>query len=129
MLKNFLWGVILFVLNIFLLYQNYNKNFTLPIDFFIEVNQVIALVAGVIYSSQTRRFNIKHILGVASNALVFSVLISILFMVFEAPVNITFTLLLFAAIFICMFVSYALHYWLFCPDKYKRKYAVKRKSI
>lgn len=120
-MKNFIWGALLFVLNTFMLYQNYNKNFTFPMTFFIESNQMMAFIIGIVYSQQCRKFDLKHILGVASNALVFAVLTTIIFAIYGAPVNSRFTLLLFIGIFICMFVSYWLYYWLFCPTKYKKK--------
>lgn len=125
-MKNFIWGVLLFVLNIFILYQNYTKNFTFPTVFFIESNQMMAFIIGIVYSQQCRKFDLRHILGVASNSLVFSVLTTIIFAIYGAPVNLKFTMLLFIGIFICMFISYWLYYWLFCPTKYKNKY--KRKQ-
>lgn len=123
MVKNFLWGIILFFLNVFVLYLNYSKDFSLPLAFFIEFNQIIAFVVGVMYSQQCRKFDLKHILGVISNSLIYSILMSILFGIYGASVKFTFTLLLFIAIFLCMFISYSLYYWLFCPDKYKKRYA------
>lgn len=120
-MKNFLWGVLLFVLNIFLLYQNYTKNFTIPTVFFIEANQMMAFLIGLVYAQQCRKFDIPHILGVALNSAVFAILTTLLFAIYEAPVTFNFTLLLFGGIFLCMFVSYAMFYWLFCPAKYKNK--------
>lgn len=125
-MKNFLWGVLLFLLNIFILYQNYTKNFTFPTVFFIEANQMMAFLIGIVYAQQCRKFDIKHILGIASNSLVFAVLTTIVFAIYGAPVTFSFTLLLFGGIFVCMFVSYWLFYFLFCPDKYKKKYKRKK---
>ena len=125
-MKNFIWGVLLFVLNIFILYQNYTKNFTFPTDFFIESNQMMAFIIGIVYAQQCRKFDLPHILGIACNSLVFSVLITIIFAIYEAPVRFSFTILLFIGIFVCMFVSYWLYYWLFCPAKYKKKYKQKQ---
>ena len=121
-MKNFLWGVLLFILNIFILYQNYTKNFTLDAVFFIESNQMMAFLIGIIYAQQCRKFDMKHILGVVTNALVFAILTTIIFAIYGATVTFNFTILLFIGIFVCMFISYWLFYWLFCPDKYKRKY-------
>lgn len=121
-MKNFFWGVLLFILNIFILYQNYTKNFTLDTIFFIESNQMMAFLMGIIYSQQCRRFGLKPILGIATNSLVFSVLTTILFAIYGAEVKFSFTVLLFLGIFICMFVSYGMFHWLFCPKKYKRRY-------
>ena len=120
-MKNFLWGVLLFVLNIFLLYQNYTKNFSIPTVFFIEANQMMAFLIGIVYAQQCRKFNIQHILGLVLNSAIFAILTTILFAIYEAPVTVSFTLLLFGGIFLCMFISYAMFYWLFCPAKYKHK--------
>lgn len=125
-MKNFLWGVLLFVLNIFILYQNYTKNFTFPTIFFIEANQMMAFLIGIVYAQQCRKFDLEHILGVACNSLVFSVLTTIAFAIYGAPVTFNFTMLLFGGIFLCMFISYWLYYWLFCPAKYKKKYKRKK---
>lgn len=127
-MKNFLWGLILFILNIFLLYQNYTKNFTIPTVFFIESNQMMAFIVGVIYAQQCRKLDIPHILGVACNSAVFSILTTLLFAVYGAPVTFSFTLLLFGGIFSCIFISYVMFYWLFCPSKYKNKRKRKKYS-
>lgn len=128
MLKNFLWGILVFVVNLFVLYQNYAKGFSMPASYFIEVNQMITFIVGLIYSYQSRKFNLKSIMGVVYNSAIFAVLLSLLFAVYGAPVRFSFTLLVFIAVFVCMFVSYTLYYWLFCPDKYKKRYNRKRKN-
>ena len=125
-MKNFLWGVLLFILNIFILYQNYTKNFSFPTVFFIEANQMMTFLIGIIYAQQYRKFDLKHVLGIASNALVFSILTTIIFAIYEAPVTFYFTMLLFGGVFICMFISYWMYYWLFCPAKYKKKFSKKK---
>lgn len=126
-MKNFIWGVLLFVLNIFILYQNYTKNFTFPTTFFIESNQMMSFIIGIVYAQQCRKLDFRQILGIASNSFVFAILTTILFWIYGAPVKFQFTVLLFIGIFICMFISYWLYYWLFCPTKYKTKYKNKYK--
>ena len=125
-MKNFLWGILIFVLNIFLIYQNYTKNFTFSMSFFVEVNQMMAFLAGLIYSQQCRKFDLTHVLGIVSNSAIFSFLITIVFAIYGAKTSFQFTILLFVGTFICMFISYGLFYWLFCPEKYKNKYKRKK---
>lgn len=127
-MKNFLWGIILFILNIFLLYQNYSKNFTIPTVFFIESNQMMAFVIGIMYAQQCRKFDIPSVLGIVCNSAIFSILTTMLFWVYGADVKFSFTLLLFGGIFSCIFISYIMFYWLFCPSKYKNKRKRKKYS-
>lgn len=126
--RNFLWGIVLFILNIFLIYQNYVKGFSFSVDFFIESNQIIMLIIGVLYANECRKLNFKTITGIFSNSVIFSILLTILFALYESPVTITFTALIVLYTFICIFISYYIYYWLFCPDKHKKKYKQKKKK-
>lgn len=121
MSKNFLWSILLIVLNILILFLNYSKDFTLPLSFFIEMNQMIAFLIGMLYANQYRKFGFKYILGIASNSLIYSIFMTVLFSVFGAPVTMVFTLLCFCFIFISIFLGYSLFYICFCPKSYKKR--------
>lgn len=125
MSKNFLWSILLIVLNILILFLNYSKDFTLPLSFFTEMNQMIAFLIGMLYANQYRKFGLKYILGIASNSLIYSIFMTVLFSVFGAPVTILFTFLCFCFIFVSIFLGYSLFYICFCPKTYKKK---KRKN-
>ena len=128
MSKNFIWSILLIVLNIFILFLNYSKDFTLPLNFFIEINQLIAFIVGMLYANQYRRMNIKHIFGIVSNSLIFTIFITVLFGIFGAPVNIKFSLLMFIFVFFAIFAGYALFYVCFCPKRYKNRIKKNKKK-
>lgn len=119
--RNFIWGILMFVLNMFIVYQNYTKNFTIPNNFFIEANEMITFIIGVLYANQYRKFDFKHIWGIIVNSLVFSVLITITFGIYGSPVTILFSSLVFVFAFIGSFVGYGLFYFFFCPKRHKKK--------
>lgn len=121
MSKNFLWSILLIVLNILILFLNYSKDFTLPLSFFTEMNQMIAFLIGMLYANQYRKFGLKYILGIASNSLIYSIFMTILFGVFGAPVTILFSFLCFCFIFVSIFLGYSLFYVCFCPKSYKKR--------
>lgn len=121
MSKNFLWSIVLIVLNIFILFLNYSKDFTLPLSFFIEINQMIAFLIGMLYANQYRRFNLKYILGIVSNSLIFTTFITLIFGIYEAPISFSFSVLMFVFVFLAIFLGYSLFYVCFCPKRRKKK--------
>lgn len=129
MSKNFLWSILLIVLNIFILFLNYSKDFTLPLSFFIEINQMIAFLIGMLYANQYRKFNLKYILGIVSNSLIFTIFITLIFGIYGAPISFSFSVLMFAFVFLAIFLGYSLFYVCFCPKRQKKKKVKKIRKI
>lgn len=121
MSKNFLWGILLFVVNFFILFQNYSKNFVLDADFFMQINQMCCFILGMLFANQYRKFNLKHISAICLNCLLFSLGISFVFGAYTENINYMFSFGIFVFEFSFFFLGYSIFYMLFCPKKRKRK--------
>lgn len=117
------WGIFLFLINLFFIFENYRKNFMFDPSVFIQLNEFIIFTFGIFYGSRYKKFQPVSILW---NCVSFSVLIQFLFFAYGCKPDGVMLLKIILFTYICMIIGHGLYIWLFVPtNRYKNKKIVK----